>query len=286
MSVRKRFLPPGWYPSGKEGTLEAIRGMSRGFPAHSAASGIAGVVPHAGWEFSGSLALEVMSCLSRSIDTIVIIGGHLGPSDGLLCATEDLYETPLGTMRADTELRDSLARTFRVQEDRCADNSVEVQLPLAKYFFPNACVLGMRASPSEVAVQLGLAIAKAGREKGRSIAIVGSTDLTHYGPNYGFSPAGEGEKARAWVRDVNDRRFLDALAAMDCGAVLELAARERSACSAGGALCAVSFAREMGADKGQLLRYTTSYEVHPAESFVGYAGVLYSPAHAVQRPPA
>ncbi|HUI72061.1 MAG TPA: AmmeMemoRadiSam system protein B, partial [Spirochaetia bacterium] len=49
----------------------------------------------------------------------------------------------------------------------------------------------------------------------------------------------------------------------------------RSACSAGGALGAVSFAKEMGVSKGALLRYMTSFDVHPAESFVGYAGVLY-----------
>lgn len=285
MSVRKRFLPPGWYPSDKESVAEAIRTMSRKFPALSTTSGVAGVVPHAGWEFSGSLALEVMSCLSRSIDTIVIIGGHLGPADGILCAMEDFYDTPLGTMPADAGLLNALAGSVRIGEDRCADNSVEVQLPFAKYLFPDARVLGLRASPSADAVRLGAAIARAGRETGRRIAVVGSTDLTHYGSNYGFSPAGQGERARAWVREVNDRRFLDALVSMDCASILDLATRERSACSAGGALCAVSFGREMSVHEGRLLRYMTSYEVHPAESFVGYAGVLYSPLDTAKSPP-
>jgi MEMO1 family protein len=66
-----------------------------------------------------------------------------------------------------------------------------------------------------------------------------------------------------------------ALTAMDGGAMLALAGRERSACSAGAALAAVSFAREMGVREGKLVRYMTSYDVHPAESFVGYAGVLF-----------
>jgi len=277
MSVRKRFLPPGWYPSGAEDTVDAIEAMSRSHPVGTGGRGVAGVVPHAGWEFSGCLALEVMSYLPRSIDTIVIIGGHLGPADGILCAAEDSFDTPLGPMPADAALREALRASFPMREDRCADNSVEVQLPFAKHLFPHARLLGLRASPSEEAIRLGAAIASAGKAAGRNVAVVGSTDLTHYGPNYGFSPMGGGDKARAWVRDVNDRRFIDALVAMDCASILELSLRERSACSAGGALCAVSFALEMGVRKGQLLKYMTSYDVHPAESFVGYAGVLYSP---------
>ena len=273
--MRKRSLPPGWYPSEMEDAADAIQAMSRSFPKRPDGNGIAGVVPHAGWEFSGCLALEVMSCISRSIDTIVIIGGHMGPSDGILCAMEDSYETPLGPLTADRELREALLSSLRIHEDRFDDNSVEVQLPFARHVFPGARALGLRAAPSSAAIQLGSAIAGAGKALGRRIAVIGSTDLTHYGPNYGFSPAGRGEKARAWVREVNDRLFIEALTNMDCKAILEHAGKERSACSAGGALGAVSFAKEVGVSKGALLRYMTSFDVHPAESFVGYAGVLY-----------
>ena len=178
MSVRKRFLPPGWYPAGAERTTEVIQAMSAALAAGKGSAGspgvaraappagVAGIVPHAGWEFSGSLALEVMSYLSRSIDTIVIIGGHLGPSDGILCAMEDGYETPLGPMAADRELLDALGRAARLREDRSADNSVEVQLPFARYLFPRARVLCLRAAPSEDASALGKAIAAACRAAG------------------------------------------------------------------------------------------------------------------------
>lgn len=275
-SIRERLLPPGWYPSGVKDTTETILAMSRRVPKRDGGA-IAGVVPHAGWEFSGTLALEVMACISRSIDTIVIIGGHLGPSDGILCCMEDAFETPLGEMGADGELRDWLIACFNIREDRTPDNSVEVQLPFARYLFPRARLVGLRAPPSPEAARLGAEIAAAARRMERKVAVIGSTDLTHYGPNYGFSPAGQGERALSWVRDVNDRHVVDALTAMDCSSVLELASRERSMCSAGGALGAMSFALGMGVTKGQLLRYMTSHEVHPAQSFVGYAGVLYGP---------
>jgi AmmeMemoRadiSam system protein B len=276
MSVRNRYLPPGWYPVGAEDVTDAIQAMLRRLPRRPPGNGIAGVVPHAGWEFSGCLALEVMSCLSRSMDTIVIIGGHLGPSDGILCAMEDSFETPLGPLQADGWLRDTLSKSLPLREDRCADNSVEVQLPFTRHLFPDARALWLRAAPAEDADRLGAALAAAGREGGRRIAVVGSTDLTHYGPNYGFAPMGRGEKARQWMAEINDRRFIESLVSMDGKTLLERSGREQSACSAGGALAAVAFAREMGVGQGRLLRYMTSYDVHPAESFVGYAGVLYS----------
>ena len=279
MRVRRRYLPPGWYPGSAEQTRGAIERMESPLPAH-ALRGIAGVVPHAGWEFSGGVAFEVLSRISRSMDTIVIIGGHLGPADGILCAFDEAYETPLGPIEADLALLEEIRQAMPVREDRYADNTVEVQLPFIRYLFPRARVLGMRASPSTDAESLGAAIAAAARRLGRAVGVAGSTDLTHYGTSYGFSPAGSGEKALRWVRDTNDRRFIESLLAMDCTAALERALRERSACSAGGALAAVSFARESGIRKGSLVRYATSLEIRPAESFVGYAGILYAEEEA------
>jgi AmmeMemoRadiSam system protein B len=233
------------------------------------------VAPHAGWEFSGALALAVFSRIPRTIDTMVIIGGHLGPADGILAAFEEGYETPEGVIDADTELLEALRPRCHVREDRSADNTVEIQLPFVRHLFPGVKALGMRAAPSEEAFALGEVLAEVSRQAGRRIAVVGSTDLTHYGPNYGFLPKGTGERALGWVRDVNDRRFIDSLLALDAEGARERSLRERSACSAGGALAAMGFARASGCAGGVLVKYMTSRDVYPGESFVGYAAVVY-----------
>jgi MEMO1 family protein len=279
MHVRKRYLPPGWYPGAAEQIRGTIERMERSFPPETA-NGIAAVVPHAGWEFSGSLALEVLSRICRSMDTIVIIGGHLGPADGILCAYEDAYETPLGTIPADLELLAELRSRLPIREDRYADNTVEVQLPFLRHLFPAAMMLGMRAAPSAEAVRLGVTVAQAGRSLGRRIAVAGSTDLTHYGTSYGFAPAGSGEAALRWMRETNDRRFIESLLDLDFDAALARALHERSACSAGGALAAMAFARENGVRRGELVRYMTSFDVRPSDSFVGYVGVIYPVAES------
>jgi len=239
------------------------------------ASARSGIIPHAGWAFSGRLALEVLSVLARGIDTIVIIGGHMRSADRIVSCFEDAYDTPLGQITADVELRDVLVAGCGIAEDHEKDNTVEIQLPLLRYLAPGAMALGMRAPPSQAAVALGEAIAKAASALGRRVAVAGSTDLTHYGSNYGFSPAGGGAEALRWVREVNDRRIIESMLALDIDGALDRALRERSACSIGGAAAAMSFARATGAGPGKLVGYMSSHDVHPDESFVGYAGILY-----------
>jgi AmmeMemoRadiSam system protein B len=273
MGVRRRCLPTGWYPGTAHGVRDAVQAMLG--PSLPRRGAIAGVAPHAGWEFSGALACAVFASLAEDLDTIVIIGGHLAPADGILCAFDTEYETPLGNVPADLELASRLKALVPMAEDRWADNTVEVQLPFARHFFPTARCLGMRAPPSPRAGELGRAIAEAARAAGIRVGVVGSTDLTHYGPNYGFAPAGTGAKAVEWVTGVNDRRFTEALLSMDEAGALERAVEERSACSAGGAVAAMAFARNAGAAQGELLDYRTSRDINPSESFVGYAAVVY-----------
>ena len=62
---------------------------------------------------------------------------------------------------------------------------------------------------------------------------------------------------------------------MDSSEALLLARKNFSACSAGGAVCALSFAKEKGIKKGKLIRYQTSWDIYPSDSFVGYAGIIY-----------
>jgi hypothetical protein len=105
---------------------------------------------------------------------------------------------------------------------------------------------------------------------------IGSTDLTHYGPNYGFSPKGQGEAAERWVRDENDKPLIDQLLALDAATAVEHARANRSACCVGAAAAATAASKALGATRGELLSYATSNDVRPGgSSFVGYAGIVF-----------
>jgi len=272
--VRSRTLPPGWYPDGAEAVRRRLEGWRDAPPEERRFEAV--VAPHAGWDFSGELAFGVLQRLVPEPDLVVVVGGHLRPGDPVHVAPEEGFETPLGTIDADEELRSVLHARLEVSDDRSPDNTVEVQLPMVKYLFPAARGAYLRSPPSEAAARLGEVLAAYAAETNRRVAVVGSTDLTHYGPNFGFTPKGLGADSRRWVREENDRGFLDATLAMDPDAAIEHALANRSACSPGAAATAMSFARARGATEGVLIGYATSYDKHHDVSFVGYGGVGFA----------
>lgn len=270
MNTRRRALPPGWYPSDERSVGELIEEWNAEPPPLGA---LAAVAPHAGWAFSGRLAVKAASAL-RGAETVVVVGGHLPDGYPVLIAPEKSFETPLGALPADLELAEALSAEMGLEEDRAADNTVEVQLPIIKARFPEAKILWLRAPAGLKAIALGRALKKAADGLKRRVSCLGSTDLTHYGPDYGFSPAGRGAAAEAWVREKSDKGFIDALLAMDPEAVLARG-EAGAACSSGAAAAALAFALASGAGRASLLGYATSLETRSSESFVGYCAVAF-----------
>jgi len=280
MSRRSRTLPRGWYPVDKKECQREIESFLEGWsPSVSLKTVRGGIVPHAGWYFSGKLAARVFHLLKSKgkADLIVLYGGHLGPEDPTRMVMENSWETPFGDMEMDTEFARSLMKGIEVKTESPAsgDNTMEIQLPMIKYFFPDAKLLAIRSPSSLKAETLGEEVARLANEKGVAILAIGSTDLTHYGPNYGFVRKGIGPSALKWVKDENDRSFIDRALRMDAKGLIRHAEENDSACSAGAAASAMVTCRAMGAEKGNLIDYYTSYDIMPDDSFVGYAGILY-----------
>ncbi len=273
MNIRKRSLPNGWYPKTKIEAEENYCEWKNVYSKRCIAS--ACIVPHAGWYFSGKLAFNAIRMLSNVSETIVIIGGHLPIGGGILAAREQGYDTPHGIIKADTELLEHLEKEISIKPDIHQDNTVEINLPFIKYLYPKAKVLWMRAEPSREAVKLGRSLYETAKSLNRKITVIGSSDLTHYGPSYGFTPEGTGSKAHDWVKRVNDGRIVKAALDMDSDNVLKYAKENRAACSSGGIAAAIEFARKEGIAKGELLDYYTSCDIYPGDSFVGYAGIVY-----------
>jgi AmmeMemoRadiSam system protein B len=242
--------------------------------AGAAKSSVAAIAPHAGWYYSGRIAAAAVSTLDREAETVVVLGGHLPAGMPLLFAEEDAVSGPLGNMPIDTELREALRKETGGREDRYQDNTVEVLLPMVRFFLPRAKLLWLRLPAELDSFETGKLIAGAGKALGRKLAVLGSTDLTHYGDNYGFSPRGGGKRALQWVRDHNDRAFIDAVEAGAPEKILERAESDQSSCSVGAVLGALGYAQAQNCAPARLLAYGTSADLSGDEvpgSFVGYA---------------
>ncbi|MDR0443053.1 MAG: AmmeMemoRadiSam system protein B [Treponema sp.] len=278
MRIRDYSLPSGWYPR----DTDEVSGFLSDFTSRGAAR--AAIAPHAGWYYSGRTAASAVSALEPQAkglepdaQTIAVLGGHLPAGSPPLFAPEDAFRTPFGSMPADGEIRSRLFKELDGEEDRYRDNTVEVLLPMVHFFFPKAKLLWLRL-PAEIAsFEAGKAIAEAAKKLNRKINILASTDLTHYGRNYGFSPRGAGEAALKWVKEVNDPEFLNAVQSGDAARTLSCAERGQSSCSPGAVLGAMGFAEAKGLGRAKLLEYATSADVQGGipDSFVGYAAMAF-----------
>mgnify|MGYP006277012317 CR=1 FL=1 len=230
------------------------------------------VVPHAGWRFSARQAFSVLRSLGPRVETVVVCGGHLRPRDPICYYPEEAFETPAGPIPADPGVAD-VARDLGAVARADPDNTVEVQLPMLRYLFPHAKATALRVPPGQPAIDLGKALGEYGDG---SLVVVASTDLTHYGPNYGFTPHGVGEAALRWAREVNDAGLIARLEQNDAAGLVSYALKNSAACSPGAVAAAVEFARLTGLSGPEIVEYRTSNDVLPGDSFVGYLAAAYS----------
>jgi len=249
---------------------------------------VGGLVPHAGWTFSGDLAAMVFAAVKKqrpAVQTFIIFGtAH--SYFGALPAVDDneSWQTPLGPVAIDTTLRDALlAEEVVVTDDQAHqyEHSVEVQVPFVQHLFPEAKIVPVVVPPVKTAIALGEAVAELAGGPDRVIVCIGSTDLTHYGPRYGFTPMGKGSDGLQWASNVNDRQFIDLAVSLDARRLLSTAIEKGNACGPGAAAAAVAAARKLGVKQGQLLAYTNSNEVMRSKmgatsrDSVGYAAIVF-----------
>ena len=275
MNLREPCLPRGWYPQEAGKIKEFLEPFAE---SSSPLAAPAAIAPHAGWYYSGVPAAMAVSSLDREAETVAVIGGHLPPGMPVLLAEEDGAKTPFGAMGIDRKLRDEFkslvsAEMAPPRPDSCQDNTVEALLPMVHYFFPRAELLWLRFPAGLSSFEAGKLLARSAGRLKRRVAVLGSTDLTHYGDNYGYSPRGRGKLALEWVKNVNDAAFIGAVLDGDPARALKHAQEGSAACSAGAVLGALGFAACRGNARARLLDYRTSADAggQIPGSFVGYA---------------
>ena len=290
MRIRAPVVAGQFYPAGRDGCLEEVRAClaSRRVSEPLPASIVGGLVPHAGWTFSGDLAAMVFAAIKKqrpAVQTFLIFGTAHSYFGGLPAVDDNgAWQTPLGDIAIDTALRDALLRAGVVTTDNQAhqyEHSIEVQVPFVQHLFPEARIVPVVVPPVETAIALGEKAGELAGDPGRTVVCIGSTDLTHYGPRSGFTPMGKGSDGLQWASEVNDRQFIDLAVSLDAQRLLATAIEKGNACGPGAAAALVATARKLGVAKGQLLAYITSNDVMQAKTgstardSVGYAAIVF-----------
>lgn len=246
---------------------------------------IAGISPHAGYIYSGPVAasLYYKFAVDGAPKIFVLVGPVHGYGAGVGIMKRGAWRTPLG----DVQIDEGFSEAILEQADIIADDpsmhenehSLEVQLPFLQSLYGDRLRIAPIAtalSDLETCTEVGKGIAEAARKTGKDIAIIASTDMTHYGIHYGYAPVGMSpiEKVLKWVRNI-DGEAIKTIAALDEKRFLTYV-REKHMTMCGYAPVAIAIvaAKEFGASKVELAKYATSYDTQGStDAIVGYCSM-------------
>ncbi|MGQ9476937.1 MAG: AmmeMemoRadiSam system protein B [Candidatus Bipolaricaulia bacterium] len=280
MAIRRPYVAGLFYAGSAARLREQIEWCFRGEfgpgkvpqpqPAQELSSPVALVLPHAGYQYSGPVAAWGYSWLAEQgrPEVVVIIGtNHTGYGGRVSLMTSGAWETPLGAAEIAAPLAELIAAQCPFVEVSpmafAQEHSVEVQLPFLQYLFGEIefVPLVMLDQRLEVAQEVGRALAEAIRA--RPIALIASSDFTHYEPH---------EQAAR-----KDRLAIARLLELDLSGFYGVVREQGlSICGYGPIASVLEAARILGLGGGRLLKYATSGEVTgDRAAVVGYASLAF-----------
>lgn len=237
---------------------------------------IAVIAPHAGHMYSGAVAGYAFAALrGRHPDLVAVVSPmHQPYFEPLITTSHDAYFTPLGDIPVDKDALQDLDVVLKselgfglspVPHD--PEHSLEIELPfLQRALSSDWKLLPVMVRAREPRTSQGLGKALAHVLRGKNFVMVASTDLSHFYDQ---------QTALTY-----DRAMLDEIESFNPDGAFDLErAGKGFACGLGAFTAVMWAARDLGADKVQVLRHATSANVTgDYSSVVGYgaAAILKS----------
>lgn len=236
----------------------------------SAPSLVGGLVPHAGYVYSGACAAHLYTRLDPSIQRVILLGvNHRGHGYRAALSPADAWRTPLGAVAVDRQLSRLLqSRISFLRPDEAAhaqEHSIEVQLPFLQRVLDVFTLLPVSLGHISVeeCAELGAAIAHiwaAQVDSANRPVILASSDLSHY-----LSPEETAEL---------DKIALDEVLALNPQGLLDVVERYNiTMCGAIPTAVLLFAAKVLGAKRASLLKHCHSGEATPMRRVVGYSSV-------------
>ena len=277
MKIRTPAVAGMFYPGEKEELKKSIKesflhkfGPGK-IPPSEIKDKIYGIIcPHAGYMYSGPIASQSFYAISSDQPELFIIIGpnHWGIGSNVATMKESNWQTPLGEVKVDSEVAEEISNIANIIEidsfSHSREHSLEVQVPFLQEMYSDFKIvpIALINQSKEVSMQVGAAMARIAQKK--KTMIVGSSDFTHYEPN---------EFAHE-----QDKALIQPILKLDIDGFYEvLEERNVSACGYGAIASTMTACKELGATKGELLKYATSGDIMgDKSSVVGYGSIIFT----------
>ena len=265
MNTRRPAVAGQFYPNDKKTLKKQVEDFLEKSKTEKIKGAAGAIVPHAGYSYSGSVAAYSYNAIAGlKPKNIVILGpNHTGYGEPVAIDASDEWETPLGAVSVNSELREKISKDlFSIDaEAHEYEHSIEVNVPFLQCVFNDfeivpICIGDQR---KEIMKALGERLAKTLNEKD---IVIASTDFSHYVP-YDAAYA-------------NDLRAINDVIKLDVDSFYETVKKNNvSMCGHGGVAALIEYAKRRGASKAALLKYATSGDVtNDKTSVVGYASLV------------
>ena len=256
-----------FYPA-DAGTLRRdLEELTGGRQPPESPRGIALMVPHAGYIYSGRIAADTYTSVRLSRRVILVGPNHTGRGEAFALMQDGTWTTPLGEVPIDTALAGAvLSRCHLTRVDAEAhrrEHSLEVQVPFLQYLLGSFSFLPICIGTLDLAplLELGRALAAAVKEFDEDVLLVLSSDMSHYLP--AEAARGEDHKAIAPLLALEPEELHRVVVG---GGI--------SMCGVAPAIAGLEAARGLGAASARLVAYDHSgTRSGDYDSVVGYAGV-------------
>lgn len=222
---------------------------------------IGGVVPHAGYIYSGPVASHFYSALAEDgfPESFIIIGPNHTGMGSLISITMEDFQTPFGIARIDVELAKKLHKEIvdLDPEAHIYEHSIEVQLPFLQFFKSGIkfVPIVMMAQEYDFALELSKIIREAIKEK--DVVIIASSDFSHYVPRQ--------------MAYENDMKGIEKIMEGDIKGFYDALKKYKITACGYGPIATMLLAT---GKKGKLLKYATSGDVFKMGEVVGYASMV------------
>ncbi len=254
----------GFYPFEKEvleSTVKELMKSNKSFEA------IGAIVPHAGYMYSGSVAGKVFASIKTRAKTFFIFApNHTGLGTSEVAASVDTWKTPLGEIKVNEEL----VKQLNLEVDEHAhlyEHAIEVQLPFLQVKFKEFTIVPLVFKHVELKV-----LEKLAASFPSDAFYIASSDFIHYGPIYGYMPAGI--NGLEWVKKT-DKHLIKLIENLDYKTFYKTVVENGyTVCGFIPVTLLLILMKRFNA-KAKLIDYKTSYEVMPSDSFVSYVGMVF-----------
>ncbi|MFC1645633.1 AmmeMemoRadiSam system protein B [Candidatus Omnitrophota bacterium] len=268
--IRMPVVSGKFYPSDKNTIKKQLTSFLK---ESSKEDSLACIMPHAGYVYSGKVAIRTAASVVMKENVILLGPNHTGIGETVSIISQGKWQTPLGDIEINSTIAEQLKKECPLfKEDSSAhayEHSLEVELPILQFLYnqkfrivPVVLMPANKSAYENVAHAIYKTIS--GLDIKDKTLIVASSDMTHY-------ESQESAKQK-------DNLAIEAILNLDEDSLIErLSKHNISMCGYAPVIISIITAKKLGAKNAKLILYQTSGEASgDFESVVGYAGITIS----------